>query len=138
RAQLVGNPALKFLLGPGYGLEDYDFGSMMANEMLGLMTVVMALMSIFLVVRHTRAEEESGRAELVRSSIVGQHAGMTAALIVVGALNLVIGALVTIGLTMSMDELDFSGSLTFGAAMAAIGLVFAGVAAVSVQINAFS
>ena len=60
RAELVENPALKLLLGPGFGLDDYDFGPMLANELLGIMTVVLALMSIFLFVRHTRAEEESG------------------------------------------------------------------------------
>ena len=138
RAQLVENPALKLLLGPGYGVDNYDFGSMMSNEMLGIMSVVVALMSIFMVVRHTRAEEESGRAELVRSSITGRYAGMTAALVYVAGLNLLIGALVTAGLTLSLEELDFQGSLVFGAAMASCGLVFAGVAAVSVQINAFA
>ena len=40
---------------------------------------------MFLVGRHTRAEEESGRDELLRSGVVGRHAPMTAALIVTGA-----------------------------------------------------
>ncbi len=53
RAQLVENPALKLLLGPGYGVDNYDFGSMMSNEMLGIMSVVVALMSIFMVVRQS-------------------------------------------------------------------------------------
>lgn len=138
RAQLVENPALKLLLGPGYGLENYGFGPMMSNELLGIMMIVVALMSTFIVTRHTRAEEETDRAELVLSSVVGRHAMLTATLAVVGALNIVIGILVAVGLTSSLDELDFSGSLTFGAAMAVTGLVFAGVAAVAVQINAFA
>jgi ABC-2 type transport system permease protein len=138
RAQLVENPALKLLLGPGYGIENYDFGSMMSNEMLGIMTIVVALMSIFLVVRHTREEEEVGRTEMVRSSVVGHHAHLTASLLVVGVLNLVIGALVAVGLTFSLAELDFAGSLLFGASLAAVGLVFAGVAAVTVQMNEFA
>ena len=41
-------------------------------------------MSIQLVVRHTRAEEESGRAELVRAGVVGRRAPLTAALLLVG------------------------------------------------------
>ena len=36
--------------------------------------VLVALMSIFLVNRHTRAEEDVERAELVRSSVIGRHA----------------------------------------------------------------
>jgi ABC-2 type transport system permease protein len=102
RAQLVENPALKLLLGPGYGLDDYTFGPMMSNEMLGIMTVVVALMSVFMVVRHTRAEEETGRTELVRSSVTGHYAGLTAALLVVGVLNIIIAVLVAAGLTLSL------------------------------------
>ena len=39
-----------------------------------------ALMAIFLVVRHTRADEEAGRLELVGSAAVGRLAALTAAL----------------------------------------------------------
>lgn len=138
RAQLVENPALKMILGPGYGMQNYTYGAMMSNEMLGIMTVVVALMSIFMVVRHTRTEEETGRLELVRSSVVGRYAGMTAALLIVAGVNLLVGALVSVGLVLSLDELDLGGSLVFGASMAATGLVFAAVAAISVQINEFS
>jgi ABC-2 type transport system permease protein len=35
------------------------------------LAVVVALMSLLLVIRHTRAEEESGRVELVRAGAVG-------------------------------------------------------------------
>ena len=41
-----------------------------------------ALMSVFLVNRHTRAEEDSERADLIRSLVVGRHAPATAALVV--------------------------------------------------------
>ena len=39
-------------------------------------------MSILLVVRHTRADEETGRAELVGAGVVGRHAPLAAALVV--------------------------------------------------------
>ena len=55
--------------GPGYGLDDYTLGAMITNEMVLWLAVPAAMMSIFLVVRHTRAEEETGRAELVRSAV---------------------------------------------------------------------
>ena len=42
-------------------------------------------MAILLVVRHTRAEEETGRAELVGAGVVGRHAPLAAALITAGA-----------------------------------------------------
>jgi ABC-2 type transport system permease protein len=138
RAELVDNPALSLILGPGYGLEDYTFGAMMSNEMLGITTIAVALMSIFMVVRHTRAEEEAGRIELVRSSVVGRYAGMTAALVVVTAVNIVIGSLVAIGLTSSLEELGLGGSLLFGVSLVATGVLFAAIAAVSAQVNEFA
>ena len=40
--------------------------------------LAVSLMSVFLVVRHTRAEEETGRAELLRSTVLGRHAATAA------------------------------------------------------------
>ena len=45
-----------------------------------LLAVLGALMSAFSVVRHTRQNEETGRAELVGAVVVGRHAGLAAAL----------------------------------------------------------
>lgn len=73
------SPTAQVVTGPGYGLDDYTFGAMLANELLSWLAIVVALMSIFLVVRHTRTEEETGRSELVRASVVGHHAMTCAA-----------------------------------------------------------
>ncbi len=138
RATLIENPAMRLLLGPVHGTEDYTFGAMMASEMLGMMLVAVGLMSIFMIVRHTRAEEETGRAELVRSSVVGRYAGIVAPLVVVIALNILIGLVVAIGVDATLAELDTAGSLMFGAAMASFGMFFAAITLVSVQINEFA
>ena len=45
-----------------------------------LLAVLAALMSALTVVRHTRQNEETGRAELVGAAVVGRHAGLAAAL----------------------------------------------------------
>ena len=47
-------------------------------------------MGMFLVGRHTRADEEAGRTELVRATVVGRNAPVTAALVV--AVGRVVGA----------------------------------------------
>jgi ABC-2 type transport system permease protein len=138
RATLIENPAMRILLGPLFGTEDYTFGAMMASEMLGLATVVVGLMGIFMIARHTRAEEESGRAELVRASIVGRYAGMTAALIVAAAASILVGLGSGLGLYVTLVEFDLHGSLLFGAAIAGTGIVFAAITAVTVQINEFT
>ena len=70
----MGSPATVALAGPRIGVDDYTFGAMMTNEMLALTSIVVALMSIFMVVRHTRGEEETGRSELVLANPVGQLA----------------------------------------------------------------
>ena len=64
---------------------------------------------------------------------MGRHAPTTAALVVVAATNVVLAAIVALGL-MALD-LPAAGSLAFGAAMASVGLVFAGITAVVVQIT---
>ena len=92
---------------------------------------LVALASIMLMVRHTRAEEETGRAELTGSAVVGRHARLAAALLVVGGADLVaaggtIAALIGYGLPVA-------GSLAFGLAVAGAGVVFAAVAAVAAQ-----
>jgi ABC-2 type transport system permease protein len=135
RAEVLDNPASQLFLGPGYGFDNYTYGAMTANEMLPLATVAVALMSVFLVVRHTRAEEENGRAELVRAATVGRLAPITATLTVVVGAHLVLAALLTVGLPASLDGLTTGGSLTFAAALAGVGVVFAGIAALAAQIT---
>ena len=60
-------------------------GGIVAYETTMTALVVTALMVVFLVVRHTRAEEESGRAELLRSTVTGRHAATAAAVLVAAA-----------------------------------------------------
>lgn len=134
RAAVMSEPAGAMMAGPGYGLENYTLEVLMANEMLGMFAVVVALMSLGLVVRHTRAEEESGRAELVRAAPVGRYAHLTGAVIVLLVANLVVGvgtalALIAAGLSPALD------AWSFGAALAGVGLVFGGIAATTSQLS---
>lgn len=136
RATLMQNPGTRAIGGPGYGLEDYTFGAMIGHEFLSWIAIFVALMSIFVVVRHTRLEEETGRAELVRSSRVGRHATTTAALSVAFGANLVLGAILAAAVgSLGLESVGWGSSLLFGAALASVGVVFAGVASVTVQLN---
>lgn len=94
---------------------------------------MVALMSIFLVVRHTRAEEEEGRLELVGAGVVGRRAPLTAALVVAFGADLLIALLVAIG--MVALGLPVAGSVAFGLSWAAAGMVFAGIALVAAQLS---
>ena len=55
-------------------------------------------MSMFLIGRHTRAEEESGRDELLRAAPSDGTRPMTAALLDALIANVVLGALVAVSL----------------------------------------
>lgn len=133
----MSSPAGLAMTGPRHYLDDYTFGAMLGHQMLGFVAVLVGLMSVLVIARHTRAEEETGRAELLRSAVVGRHAHLAAALAVALLANLVLALLLALGLTgLGIEGVGASGSLLYGACHAAVGLVFAAVAAVTVQVTA--
>lgn len=105
-----------------------------ANEITLTATLGVTLMVVFTVVRHTRAEEESGAAELLRSGVLGRHAAAVAALTVAVAASLLTGLLHTLLLLAS--DLDPAGSVAYGAAVALLGILFAGLSAAAAQVTA--
>jgi ABC-2 type transport system permease protein len=125
------NAALLALQGPDYGLD--TIGGQVVFNMGAFGYVVVALMGMFLVGRHTRADEETGRTELLRASIVGRNAPVTAVLVVATGAFAVLGGLITLSLTS--QDLAAEGSVVYGAAMGGFGLLFAGVTAVTAQVT---
>lgn len=100
------------------------------------LAVLTALMSTLTVVRHTRQNEETGRAELLGATVVGRHAGLASAVIVAVTANLVLSVLMA--LAMIVNGQPTAGSFAAGASFGAVGIVFAGVAAVAVQLSSTS
>jgi ABC-2 type transport system permease protein len=125
------NAALIALQGPAYALD--TLGGQAVFNIGASGYVVVALMAMFLVGRHTRADEENGRTELLRATVLGRNAPVTAVLVVAMAAFAVLGALIT--LSMLSQDLPTAGSVLYGAAMAGFGLLFAGVTAVTVQVT---
>ncbi len=126
------DPALKAFAGPGYGLDEPTLGAVVMNEVQLYSLVAVALMCVFLLIRHTRAEEETDRAELVRAAGVGRLAILAAACAWVA----IIDAVVAVGVTLSVLAFGVAttGTLAYGAATWATGMVFIGVAAVAAQV----
>jgi ABC-2 type transport system permease protein len=113
----------------------YDPGSVGALALVklsGLGSVFVAMLAVVLVVRHTRADEESGRLELVGATATDRRAPITAALVLVVATNAVLGTLTAAALAAT--GLPVAGSIGFGLSWAGVGLVFGAVAAVTGQI----
>ncbi|RKN39554.1 ABC transporter permease [Streptomyces hoynatensis] len=139
-ADTLSGPAGLAMSGPEHYLDGgYDYGAMTGHQLIGFMGVAVGLMSVLTVVRHSRTEEETGRAELLRASVVGRHAHLAAALAVAALANLALGLLLAGTLAgLGMAGVTGAGSLLYGATSLGIGLSFAAIAAVTVQITPFS
>lgn len=134
-AETMNNPAMIAMVGHG-NLDNYTTGAMTAHNMLLMTAVVVGLMNILLVIRHTRADEEDGRLELLRSLPVGRLANLNAALAVLIGTNILLALIIGFGLyALNIESMDLEGSLLYGAALGGAGLVFAGAAAVFAQLS---
>ncbi|HEX6382399.1 MAG TPA: ABC transporter permease [Acidimicrobiia bacterium] len=130
-ALVEGNAVAIAFNGPFQGLE--TIGGRIAFETGAFTLVLVGLMSLFTVSRNTRAEEESGRLELIRATAVGRHAPAAAALAVVAGMNVVTGLGVTVAL-LGLD-LPAAGCVAYGVSAIAVGFVFASVTAVAAQVT---
>lgn len=126
---MAGNVAFIAMAGPARALN--TVGGQVAWQASAFGAVLAGLMSMFLVGRHTRAEEEYGRDELVRAGEVGRYAPLAAAFFVALVANVLFGGLVAASLIAY--GLAVPGSLSLGVAAALAGLVFGAVALVAAQ-----
>ncbi len=124
------NPAFIAMAGPARALD--TTGGQVAWQASAFGAVVAGVMSMFLVGRHTRAEEESGRDELLRAGAVARRTPMTAALVITAAANVLVGA----GVSASLVGygLAVPGALALGVGVAACGLAFGAVAMLATQL----
>jgi ABC-2 type transport system permease protein len=132
RVNLLKTPAGMILGGPMFGVKETDLGVMMANELMLTLIIAASIMSILTVIRHTRAEEESGAAELVLSSVVGRQARTYAALIVVGGVNAVLAATMTVAMASTGFGIVDTAAMCLG--VTGVSMVFGAVAAVTAQL----
>ncbi|MFJ5774499.1 ABC transporter permease [Streptomyces sp. NPDC093094] len=126
--QMDTNAALRAMTGPVLGDSYGALTAWRAGLYAGLLA---AVMSLLIVVRHTRDEEESGRQELISSAPVGRRAPLTAALLTAAAANALLGLLVAVGLSAQ----GATGALAFGLGVAGLGTVFATTAAILAQVT---
>ena len=110
-----------------------SLGELATLKMAGFGAAMVALLTMLTVLRHTRAEEEAGRLELLGAVAVGRFAALTAALVTGGGTALVIG--VTTAAALAAFGLPLGGSIAFGVAWFAVGTVFAAVGAVCAQLT---
>ncbi|MGA8071191.1 MAG: hypothetical protein WB946_06810, partial [Halobacteriota archaeon] len=127
-AQIVSSPGFVALLG---SVSSATIGGLTAWRSSLFAAVIVAGANALTVIRHTRADEETGRYELLGSGVVGRRAPLSASLIVTLFADLVIAALVAAALVAF--GLPVAGSVALGLSFAAIGWTFAALAGVAGQ-----
>lgn len=110
-----------------------SIGGLTAWRLAGIGAALAAVVSVLLVVRHTRADEEAGRLELVSAGVVGRYAPLTAALLVTVTSNSALALLVLAGLVVV--GLPATGAAAFALAWIGAAMVFAAIAAVAAQVG---
>ncbi|WP_330297696.1 ABC transporter permease [Streptomyces sp. NBC_00503] len=120
------NGSLRALYGPVFADSIGALTAWKGGVFAGLLA---GIMSLVVVVRHTREEEETGRQEFLSAAMVGRRAPLTAALLAAGAANLLVALLVAVGLAGR----GAGGALGLGLAIGATGMLFASAAAVAAQ-----
>jgi ABC-2 type transport system permease protein len=123
--------ALVALYGRIYDATSSGALSMIKTGSLG--AVFVAMLTVVLVVRHTRADEETGRLELAGGTAMGRRAPLAAALLLALVANLVLAVVTALALIAAGLPVD--GSIAFGLAWAGVGLAFAAIAAVVAQVT---
>ncbi|WP_030870877.1 ABC transporter permease [Streptomyces sp. NRRL F-2747] len=132
RARLLGtmntNGSLRALYGPVFG---DSIGALTAWRGGVFAGVLAGIMSLVIVVRHTREEEETGRQELLSAAMVGRRAPLTAALLAALTANGLAALLVTAGLAGR----GAGGAAALGLGIGATGMLFAALAAIAAQLT---
>ncbi len=117
-----------------YGhIREATIGAASAGKLLVIAAVALAVLCIVIVRRHTRAEEESGRFELIGWTAVGRRAPLAAGVILASATALVTGLLIAV--SCAAAGLPGMGSVVFGLVTTGVGLTFTAVTAIAAQLS---
>ncbi|MFB6807410.1 ABC transporter permease [Streptomyces sp. NPDC056387] len=127
-ATMNANGSLRALYGPVFG---DSIGALTAWRGGVFAGVLAGIMSLVVVVRHTREEEETGRQELLSAAMVGRRAPLTAALLAALTANASAALLVTGGLAGR----GAGGASALGLGIGATGTLFAALAAIAAQLT---
>ena len=128
-ATVMANPVILMFRGLPSGAGEEQVALFLILPFLAMLA---AFMSTFLAVRHTRAEEEQGRAELIAATPAGRVRPLVATILHGTLANTALGLLVWVVYVAS--GYPASGSWVAGLAAASVGLCFLGVGLLSAQL----
>ncbi|MET0419744.1 MAG: ABC transporter permease [Actinoplanes sp.] len=116
-----------------YGLLHGDSLAELVAWRAGFLPVLVGLCALLTVIRHTRADEEAGRTELLGASAIGRYAPLAAALITTAAAGALLGLL--LAAAMIAQGLPAAGSFAFGASFTVSCWSFAAIGAIAAQLT---
>lgn len=128
-AAAIANPVILLFRGLPSGAEE---GAFMLFLVFPFLAMLAAFMSSFLAVRHTRGDEETGRAELVAATPAGRTLPLTATALHGVLANTALAVLTTLALVGT--GLELQGSVTSGIGAGAVGVAFLGVGLIAGQL----
>jgi ABC-2 type transport system permease protein len=131
---LGANPALSLIFGPARDLTTADGFNAWRAGMLGALFA--GLMAILIVVRNSRANEDSGQAELIASGVIARQSRLAVAVLMAAIASAALG-LVCFLITIACGG-GITSTLILSATFTASGLMFAGVAAIAAQLGSDS
>ncbi|MCX4676079.1 ABC transporter permease [Streptomyces sp. NBC_01433] len=127
-ASMNGNSSIRALYGPIF---DDSLGGLVAWRMVGFGAALAAVMSLIIVIRHTREEEETGRQEMLSSAMVGRRAPLTAALLTAVIANAALALVIVAAL--SGAGAGGAGAVALAMSVAGTGVLFACTAGIAAQ-----
>ncbi|WP_121251346.1 ABC transporter permease [Nocardioides ferulae] len=133
-ASMSSNAGFVAMAGPARALN--TVGGQVAWQSAAFGAVMAGLMSMFLVARHTRTEEETGRDELLRAAAVGRLATTVAATFVMVIANAAVGA--AVALSLALYPLATADSVALGVGVGLCGAWFGAVALAAAQLTSTS
>lgn len=128
-ATLQAAPALTALLGPLQAPE--STGGLTTWRVGGLSVLLLGIVIVFLVVRNTRADMSTGRAELILSGLLHRRALISAG--VFPSVVLGVGVGVAVATALGLGGRGWTGALIYGLSIAGTLLLFAAVASIAAQ-----
>lgn len=129
---VAGNPALVAMTGPTGGLR--TLGGATAWESLPVVAIISGVFAMFSVIRHSRAEEEDGRTELLLTSGSGRFAPLASAIIFTSvALSLTAAGCLAV---LAVGGYALGSSILLSLAILGFGLVITGTTAAFAQVTA--
>lgn len=130
-AAVGGNPALSLIFGPARDLSSTEgFNTWRSLALGGFIT---ALMAVFAVIRASRAQEDSGQAELLASGVMGRSTRLTVAVAMAGIASVAVG--VVSAIVTGLCGSNWADAALLSATFTVTGLMFAAVAAVTAQLG---